>query len=221
MVEGLRHGREDLEAEGLPEAYRRGVGLHHRVELHAVVAGGARPPHHVLAQRPAHPVALVRRVDHEARGRDVGAPPWAVRPHLRRTDHGVALGGHHRPSRRTLHPQRSRGLLGEPLGIGVRLPRPHDGREERPDPWPVLRDGDPDEAHHFHRKWMNRRPQFWESFSTRWYSALISFWSRNRRTRFLSWPDPFPGMISTRVAFLAIASSMMPRRARSMSYPRL
>jgi hypothetical protein len=38
---------------------------------------------------------------------------------------------------------------------------------------------------------------------------------------FLSWPLPLPGMISTNRAFFSIASSMIPRRARSMSSPRL
>jgi len=28
---------------------------------------------------------------------------------------------------------------------------------------------------YFQRKWMKRRPKFFESFSTRWYSSLISF----------------------------------------------
>jgi len=50
---------------------------------------------------------------------------------------------------------------------------------------------------------------------------LISFCSRNRSTRFFSCPEPLPGMISTTGAFLATASSMIARSARSMSPPRL
>ena len=68
---------------------------------------------------------------------------------------------------------------------------------------------------------MKIRPKLSESFSTRWYTALISFWSRNRSTRFFRAPDPLPGMISTSGAFFSTASLMMSRRARSMSEPRL
>jgi len=60
-------------------------------------------------------------------------------------------------------------------------------------------------------------PEVLPSFSTRWYLALISFWSRNRRTRFFNWPVPLPGMISTVLAFFRSASSMMSFSARSMS----
>ena len=38
---------------------------------------------------------------------------------------------------------------------------------------------------------------------------LICGWFRKRRTRFLSWPLPLPGMISTSAIFLRMASSMM------------
>jgi hypothetical protein len=41
------------------------------------------------------------------------------------------------------------------------------------------------------------------------------------KTCFLSAPEPFPGMISTSGAFLATASLMIARSARSMSPPRL
>src|ERR1035438_7554057 len=68
---------------------------------------------------------------------------------------------------------------------------------------------------------MNRRPKFLESFSTRWYFALISFCSRNFSTCFLSCPEPLPGIISTSGAFFATASSMIACNARSMSCPRL
>ena len=61
----------------------------------------------------------------------------------------------------------------------------------------------------YQRKWTKTRPKFLESFSTRWYRALISFCSRNLSTCFLSWPEPLPGMISTRGALVRTASSMI------------
>src|SRR5579863_2097814 len=73
----------------------------------------------------------------------------------------------------------------------------------------------------YQRKCTKSRPKFFESFSTRWYLALISSCSRNRSTCFLSAPEPLPGIISTSGAFLASASSMIARSARSMSCPRL
>src|SRR5579862_2338341 len=73
----------------------------------------------------------------------------------------------------------------------------------------------------YQRKCTKSRPKFLESFSTRWYLALISSCSRNRSTCFLSAPEPLPGIISTSGAFLASASSMIARSARSMSCPRL
>jgi hypothetical protein len=83
VVERLRDGRHDLESERLPQAYRGDVCLDHRVELHAVVPRGPRPPERVSAQRPARAPAVLRRVDHEAGGGDVRTPPQPVRPHLR------------------------------------------------------------------------------------------------------------------------------------------
>jgi len=66
MVEGLRHGREDLEAQGLPEVNSGTVGLHDCVELNAVVARSAGPVHDVPSQCPPNPASLVPRIDHEA-----------------------------------------------------------------------------------------------------------------------------------------------------------
>ena len=75
-----------------------------------------------------------------------------------------------------------------------------------------MRGGDLD---HFQRKCTKIRPKLFESFSTRWYRDLISFCSKKRSTRFLSAPEPFPGMNSNSGAFVATASLMIARSARS------
>jgi hypothetical protein len=74
---------------------------------------------------------------------------------------------------------------------------------------------------HFQRKWTKILPKFFESFSTRWYSGFTSSCSKKRSTRFFNCPEPLPGMISISLAFTRIASSMIPRRAASMSELRL
>ena len=54
------------EAQRLPQMNSGGVGLHHRVELHASVSLLARPADRFFAQRAADAFALRRRIDHEA-----------------------------------------------------------------------------------------------------------------------------------------------------------
>jgi hypothetical protein len=83
VVERLRHRGQDLEPQRLPQSYRVRVRLDHGVELHPVVTRPSRPSERVLTQRPTGAPTLVRRVDHEARGGDMGAPARPVRPHLR------------------------------------------------------------------------------------------------------------------------------------------
>ncbi|GAB3819058.1 hypothetical protein GCM10027605_72670 [Micromonospora zhanjiangensis] len=55
VTERLRHGRQDLEAERLPQRHRPGVRLHHGVELDRPVAVPAALLDDVLAERPADP----------------------------------------------------------------------------------------------------------------------------------------------------------------------
>src|SRR5215207_5766950 len=59
-------------------AYGAGVGLDDRVELHAAKAARPRPGQGVLAQGAAGSPAVMRRIDHEARARDVRAAALAV-----------------------------------------------------------------------------------------------------------------------------------------------
>mgnify|MGYP007028411999 CR=1 FL=1 len=49
VVEGAGHGADDLPAQGLPQVHRRGVGLHHGVELRD--AGGVRGRRPAAAHR--------------------------------------------------------------------------------------------------------------------------------------------------------------------------
>src|SRR5688500_14978877 len=74
---------------------------------------------------------------------------------------------------------------------------------------------------HQNLKWMNIRPKFLSSFSTRLYNFLICPWFRNRSTFFFSCPLPLPGMISTSSIFLSIASCTIRLSSASISSPRL
>src|SRR4051794_40812523 len=145
VVEGFRDGGEDLEAERLPEVYRRGVGLDHGVELHPVVALAARPVEDVRAEGAAGAVAVVGRVDHEARGGDVRAAAGTVGPHLCRAQEPSVVLGDEGPAGGWLHPDGAGLVAGEALGVGVGLAGGDDGVEDGPDPGPVLVRGHPND----------------------------------------------------------------------------
>lgn len=82
VVECLRDSGEDLEAQRLPQVDGGAVGLNDRVELDAVVTGGASPVEDVAAQRSTYSSTLVIWVDHEAARRDVRSSAGPVRAHL-------------------------------------------------------------------------------------------------------------------------------------------
>src|SRR5688500_4022651 len=78
VVEGLGHSGQDLEPERLPQCYGGRVRLHDSVELHAVVAGRARPLDDVLSESSTDTATMMSRVDHEARRGYVCPAPRAV-----------------------------------------------------------------------------------------------------------------------------------------------
>lgn len=81
-LERPRDSADDLKAQRSPEVHRGGVGFDDRVELDAVEAAVAVPPHDVLTEAAADAAASGIGSHHEARGADVVAVTGAVRPML-------------------------------------------------------------------------------------------------------------------------------------------